>query len=162
MAFQNFPNKRIIKEFDADEIIKMGTFNLLNDLELEAIKVFFLFKGTLTGSERIRAIVYSSSGYESTSAIATSDWLDLSSVSAIAALASSQCWHGWLRLYFDKQNLNADFTYYVGCEIDNFTPNGDTKYCGLLYDYPYPTYDNGAVVYRGVSLGMQLYGAEEI
>ena len=157
MSFQKFANTLYVKTFDTAEICRMGTFVLASNMELKYLRVLFLMYGVAGrgGSERIRIKIYSD--VEHTSVLYTSEWSDIT-LANISGLAGSHSWLGWIRTTFARENLNKNISYYVSCEIENYTRNGDTFYCGLSYDFPHPIYDNSQNSFRYHPLALQVLG----
>jgi len=140
MSIQKFPADRLIRIFGDDETVRMGSFKVAKNGDLQHIRVLTFIRGPMTGTQKIRVKIFSESSY--TSLLYTSDWLTLSEISAIKYVASANGWYGWLRLDFDRKHLNKNNYYWLSCEIDNYTRNADTSFFSLVYDSPVSVYDN--------------------
>ncbi len=160
MSYQKFPATQYFKVFDTAEEVKMGSFTLASHLELKYIRVLFGMFGVASraGSERIRTKIYSDT--EHSKILYTSDWSSVT-LANVSTLADSHSWTGWIRSEFSRYNLNKNITYYLSCQIDNYTRNADTYYCGLSHDFPHPIYDNSQNSFRYHPLAMQLFGYQE-
>jgi hypothetical protein len=154
MSILDFPEKRAIRYFENNEEAKMGSFKLANNCELKYICVLLLMIGNYT-TEKIRTKIYSSSDYNAGSLLYTSSWRDL-----IDAAISN--YYVWLRTDFANQNINKEHTYYLACEISNYTRNAYNKYAALVYDAPEPIYGTDANSYQNNPLSFKVYDEEVI
>lgn len=137
MAIAQIPNIGYFKQFETNEIIQMGSMIPGVNEELLYMRVYLYINGALAGTERIRMKIYGENTYSS--ALYTSAYSSLSSITNI-----STRWLGWIRLDFSKNNLNKNHTYFLGCEINNYTLNGVTFYVVLKMDYINPVFGNSS------------------
>jgi len=153
MSFLNFANELYVKTFDSTEAPRMGSFSLATSGELQYIRTVLFINGvsSLGGSEQVRIKLYGDSDHANL--LYTSAW---SSISDITDIGSTN-WIGYFRLDFSKENLNANITYYVSIETQNYTRNADTFYLGVPYDFPFPIYDNSQDLFVDHPLAMQIF-----
>lgn len=151
MSYLQFPKRMDVRVIASSAVTDLGSFQPIENLELYAMRVKLFIKGTTGGTERARIKIFG----ESTrgSALYTSSWSTLSSITTLAAN-----WQGWLRFDFNKENINKDIAYFLGIEIENYTRNGETYYISYALD-------NIANVYAATgSLGqaaIEIYGYTE-
>lgn len=139
MSFSPINGGYLVRTIDTSEILKMGSFDVVNSGWLGHIRVgVFIFNQVgRGGSEKIRTKVYSDSSYSSL--LYTSSWTDLNTTT-IADLKTSHSWIGIVRTDFSKQQINNQLVYYLAIELSNYTYNFGTFWIGSFKDYPYPTY----------------------
>jgi|SRR5687767_7039628 len=158
MSIAQWPDKAWVKVFADDEVVRMGTYtpNVNEQFKRNAstlyggLYVYLFINGALAGTERIRTLIYGDTAYSS--ALYTSSWTDLSDISNIATR-----WHGWVFTEFTSGHLNKNSTYYIGCEIDQYTRNGTTFYIGLKYDYPNPVYGSASTLFSSCPIAFKPY-----
>ncbi len=159
MSILNFSEDKYIKTFDADEEIRLGSFSLASGTNgpLGNIRVFMYIQDftALGGNETLVLKIYTSTNYENV--LITSDTASISDITFDTSDPSKENWLGYLRLDFNDENLNSNFTYYPTVTIANYTPNADAFYIGLAYDYPDPVYDNGGSSFFDQSIAMQIF-----
>ena len=155
MAYGQFNENLYLFAFDTDTTNHLGSFKTARNEELAHIRVNLCVynQAGLGGSERIRTIVYGDPKYSN--ALYTSDWADIADIDG---LTDDHSWIGWVRTDFNRKNINKGITYYLSCQFDNYTRNGDTFYMGLFYDYPYPVYDAGEDLFFDNCLAFQIFG----
>ncbi len=136
MAVGSYPKRILVKVFDDNEVVKCSRFKFENNFRLKYIRGFFLIRGTIAGTEKIRFKVYSDSAYSKL--LYTGDWSEFSTIPNINRTKNS--WHGWLTSEFSEEWINNQFYYYVGCEISGYTRNATTFFTALRYDHPFPTH----------------------
>jgi hypothetical protein len=150
MAFNEFADTLYCKTFDTDEIVRMGSFQVAESLELQYIRLLIYINGTIAGTERIRLRVYSDSGFSNV--LYTSDYSSMSSITGL-----STRFLGWVRFSFDREHINKNITYYLTAEIDNYT-FAEPFYIGAMYDFPHPIYDNSENLFYDHPIAFQLFG----
>jgi hypothetical protein len=159
MSIYNFSEDKYIKTFDSGEEIRMGSFSLASGSQgpLGNIRVFLYIQGfrSLAGSESLVLKIYTSTNYEN--ALITSDTVLINDISFDTSDVAKTGWLGYLRFDFNDEQLNANLTYYPTITIANYTPNADSFYVGLAYDYPDPVYDNGGAFFYDQSIAMQIF-----
>ena len=154
MSFEQFADLQYVKTIDISEEPRMGSFNVVNDLELQYIRVLLFISGSTVGNERIRLKIYGDMG--SNNILYTSNWSNINDISGL-----STYWLGYIRVDFNRENINKDTDYYVRAELDNYTRNGDTFFIGLCHDFPFPIYDNGQDLFYEHPLAMQIFGYQD-
>jgi len=154
MSIKDFPNERMIRYFETNEEVRMGSFKLLDHTELRYIGVLLIMVGNFT-TEKIRTKIYSSANYDPNSLLYTSDWQNL-------IVASNTNWHGWLLTKFNGEMINKNLTYYLSCEINNYTRNLYSKYFSLCYDCPEPIYGGDPNVYLNNPLAFKIICDEKL
>lgn len=163
MSIYNFSEDKYVKTFDADEEIRLGGFSLASGSggPLGNIRVFMYIQDftALGGSETMVMKIYTSTNYQN--AIITSDTLSLSDISFDTSNPSNVGFLGYLRFDFNDEQVNHNFNYYPTVTIANYTPNGDSFYVGLAYDYPDPVYDNGGASFFDQSIAMQIFTKQQ-
>ena len=136
MAIGTQSKYRLVKLFDTDETIKCGRFKFTNNFELSSIRGYFLLVGLVGATEKFRFKVFSNSTYSKL--LYTSEWSLFSDIEGINRTKNS--WHGFIRADFNREWINNQFNYYIGCEISNYTRNAFTLYRGIALDTPKPTH----------------------
>jgi hypothetical protein len=159
MAFKDFSSDQYIRTFDTDEKIRMGSFKTPSSGELGNIRVLLYVIGTLAGNEQIRTVIYPSEDQEL--AYATSDWMNLSDLVDENDLTVSGNWIGMIRTDFSRENINANNTYYIQCEIRNYTPNFPTLEIGLSHDFPSPRYATSETLFQNTNLAFEIFTYRE-
>lgn len=132
MSIKNFSNVQFVKSVDTGEEVRCGRFQLQSSGELGAVRNLVYVQGTLAGTERMRTKFYSDANH--TKLLYTSDW------SPYLTSALTGDWIGFLKTEYNKENINASLSYYIGVEFDGYTRNGETFYIGVCRDFPYPIY----------------------
>lgn len=151
MSFYDFAKQLYCKTLDDGEIARMGSFSLLVSNELKYMRVLLFINGDIAGTERLRLKIFSDPLH--TSLMYTSEWSSLSDISNIGTY-----WLGWLRITFNRESLNKNLTYYLSAEVDGYTRVGGSFYIGLMFDFPWPIYDNNEDIFYDHPLAMQLFG----
>ena len=151
MSFLQFPDKKYVKTIDTSEIVRLGSINIVDNIELQYIRPSIFIYGALGGIEQIRVNLYGDENH--LNKIFSSSWRNLSEISM-----STNYWLGWIRCDFARQNINKNITYYLSVELNNYTRNGETFWIGLNRDYPTPTYDNSEDLWDGHPLAFQIFG----
>lgn len=151
MAFLDFAKDQYIKTMDTGELIRMGSFKVAKSMEIKYARVTIFIDGQLQANEQIRINVYSDP--TTTSLMYSSSWRSLSDITNV-----SERWLGWLRLDFDRQNWNKNYTYYLAIEAQNYTAILGTYTIGFAYDFPFPIYDNSQSLFYNHPLQCQLFG----
>lgn len=163
MSILNFSEDKYIKTFDAAEEIRLGGFSLASGTSgpLGKIRVFMYIQDftSLGGSESMVMKIYTSTNYSN--AYITSDTALLSDITFDTSNVLKNNFLGYLRFDFNEEYLNSNFTYYPTITIANYTPNGDSFYIGLAYDYPDPVYDNGGSFFYNQSIAMQIFTKQQ-
>jgi len=159
MAFKDFASDQYIRTFDTDEKIRLGSFQTQKDGELGNIRVLVYIQGTLVGTEQIRIVVYPSEAQEA--AYATSDWMDLSDIVDENGTTTTGNWIGMVRCDFARENINKNNTYYLQCEIRNYTVNYPTLEIGLSHDFPSPRYATGETLFQNTNLAFEIFTYRE-
>ena len=154
MAFKDFAETQYIKTIDTSESISFGSFSVVNSMELAHIRSALMITGVsnLSGNEQVRLKIYTDPAF--TSLLYTSDYANLSDITDIGTTN----WFGWIRIDFNRENINANLTYYVQLETLNYTRNAETFWIGFSHDFPFPVYDNAQTLYYKHPLAMQLFG----
>lgn len=155
MAFKDFADVQYIKTVDTGESPRLGSLTAASNGELAHIRVKLYINGTLNGSEQIRLKVYSDSAFQSL--LYTSKWSNINQVIDENGNAVTGDWIGWIRIDFNRENVNNKFPYYIEAEFANYTRNFDTFYLGLAHDFPFPIYDNGEPLFYNHPLAMELF-----
>lgn len=152
MAFKDFSQDQFVKSLDTGEEGRMGSFTTSVNGELDAVRVLIYIEGvsSLGGTEQIRCKMHGEATFSSP--IYTSSF---SNISDIPNLGSTN-WIGYIRMDFNRENLNQNITYFPTVELQNYTRSGDTFFIGLSYDFPSPIYGTGSVFYRN-PLAMQWF-----
>lgn len=140
------PAEAFVKTFDSDELVKCGSVDLLDHIELTYLRVLLFVHGAPDPGEKLRAKVFSDSDYSAL--YATSEWALLSEIEDL-----SEMWWGWLRFSFDRQHLNKSQLYYLAIESDGYVRDGDTKYLSASLNWPLKQYEGDAD-----TVMMQIYG----
>ena len=144
MAVLQFSERQYCKTFNTDETIYMGGIKPAVSGELFYIRVrLYIDKSAdLGGSERLRLNVCSDK--DVSKVMYTSSWTNFSDISN----NTGTNWWGWLRITFNYEILNKNIWYYLSAEINNYTRNGDTHFCGLCRDFDNPVYtpENGGAL----------------
>ena len=151
MSFQQFADVQYIKTFDNNEKIRMGSFSVVESLELKYIRSLFYINGTLSGTEQVQMTLYSDPDYSNV--LYQSNTVDIVDIGTY-----TNNFIGWIRFDFEQKNINKDITYYPAMTISNYTRNGDTFYIGMSYDFPFPMYDNSEDLFFNHPIGMQIFG----
>jgi hypothetical protein len=131
-----------------NEEVKMGSFKTADNGEVRHIAVLFLMRGSYT-TEKVRTKIYSDSSYASGSLLYTSSWVDIIN-------AATSNYFFWLRTDFALQNISKQLTYYLSCEINNYTRNGYTKFVSLVYDCPVGIYGTDTSRFQNNPLAFKL------
>src|SRR3990167_9130273 len=136
MAFEDLADEQFVSVFDSSGLLRMGSVNLLLNEEAGFWSAKVFIKNSIQNivTERIRLHIYSDAKYRNI--IYSSNWRNLVDIETLDPLKD---WIGWVRLDFNKENLNKDITYYIACEIDNYV-YAEPFYIGLMYDFPVPVY----------------------
>lgn len=151
MAFQDFSETLYIKTMDTGEEIRVGSFATANNMELKYIRLTLYIDGATPTNEQIRMKIYSDSGFSSL--LYTSDWSTLSDITGV-----SSRWLGWVRVDFNRENINKNKTYYATIESQNYTRILGTYDIGFAYDFPYPLYDNSENLFYNHPIQTQIFG----
>lgn len=155
MAFKDFANVQYIKTIDTGEAPRMGTFQVAVNGELQYMRVKPYIKGTLSGTEKIRLKIYSDSAFSSL--LYTSSWSNIYDVLDEDGSAVTGDWIGWIRVDFNRENINKNMAYYVVAELTGYTRNADDFYIGLAHDFPFPIYDNGESLFYNHPLAFEIF-----
>ena len=154
MAFFDFAETQYIKTVDTGEEIRVGSFKTAENLELQYMRPTIYITGTtLVTDERIRVNIYSERTYSAI--LYQSSW---SNISEISGLMVKDRWIGWIRVDFNRENINKNITYYPTIELDNYTRDGQNFFIGFAHDFPFPIYDNGASLFYRHPLQAQYFG----
>jgi hypothetical protein len=140
MAFKDFSEKMYFKVFDTSETINIGSFDTTQNGELGHLRALVYVKGTLVGSEQIRFTVYPAES--STSAMYTSDWMDISGIVDENGNSVTGNWVGLLKIDFNREHIDSDIEYFLKAELNNYTRDNNTYYIALGFDFPLYVYDN--------------------
>ena len=159
MAFKSFPSTIHFKTVDTSEITKTGSFKTANSGELGYMRVLTYICGTLAGPEQIRIKICANAACDKI--IYTSDWSSISAIKDENGTISTGNWLGWLRVTFNRENLNNEITYYGKIELQNYTRNVDVFYIGFGYDLPVISYDAGEDYVFDNPIGMQIFPYED-
>jgi len=161
MAYGQFPETLLVKSIDTSETVELGQFQPTANGEIAHIRAHMFKHGTIGGSESVTISIHTSS--DLTTAYATSDAVTFATIQNSSNLNTTGDWIGWFRFDFNRENLNKNQTYYVSCTLTNYTRNSDTYYAGLVYDFPYPTYDPASSItnYTLAPLGMKWFAYQE-
>lgn len=157
MSFVDFSKVQYIKTTDTSEEIRIGSFKTVNSLELKYIRLTIVIKGLTNILGEIAIKIFSDPGY--TSLLYISDYSDLSDIEIINT--SNDQWIGWIRIDFNRENINNKLTYYPTIVTRNYTRTANDYYIGFAYDFPYPIYDNGESKFYRHPLQMQIFGWHE-
>jgi hypothetical protein len=133
MSF-SFPGTQYFRILDnafSSGEVKGGYFNLSAATDIENMMLTIFIRGSLGGSEQIRARIYGNS--ESIVPICNSSWASLSGIGSY-----SGNWIGNVYVDFANQPLNPNIDYYVGIQAQNYTRNLDTFYIGVNLDWVDP------------------------
>lgn len=149
MSIYQFPNQLYIQPFTQGEDLRMGSFQLVESMELQYIRTQLHIYNQAITTQRVRIKIYGDQDY--TDLLYTSSWADLSGANA------SNYWLGYIRVSFNRENLNKNITYYAAIEIGNYTFSS-SSFIGPTFDFPWPVYDNGAPNFFNHPLTMQIFG----
>lgn len=155
MSIEQIPSVQWYKKFEDDEIVKIGSFTMIQDEELQYLMNYFFIHGNIAGTERFRAIAYSDPDY--LSQIYVSDWSNFSDITG-----RGQYWQGWVRSTFHREHLKDGRTYYLAVEIDNYVRNADTFYIALKYDYDNSVYPKMSTQFAEYPLATRFYTWKEV
>lgn len=148
MSFSQYADEQDFVVLGSDKV-PVGAINLSEDIEIKHVLITFFKTGTLVGSEQIRLNLHSSERYDSP--FARSEWASISDISNLAA-----SWLGWLRLDFDRIDLDKDEVIYAEIETQNYTRVGDTFWMGIgLEGSPLI---NGITPADGAPAALQIFG----
>ena len=150
MAFKDFSKVQYIKTIDTGELVKIGSFNTVNNLELKYMRLTVYVESMALTTEQIRINIYSD--IDCTSKLFSSDWCTLSDISGL-----SSRWIGWVRIDFNRQPINKLLTYYAAIESQNYTRTA-SNYIGCSFDFPFPIYENNENDFYNHPLQFQLFG----
>lgn len=155
MAFADFAETQYVKTVDTGETPRLGAFSTAENGELKYMRVKLYIKGTLSGSEQIRLKIYGDSSFSSL--LYTSSWSSISNVTDENGAAVTGDWIGVIRTDFNNENINQNMTYYLEAEFANYTRNSDSFYIGLLYDFPFPVFDNNEPLFYNHPLAFEIF-----
>ena len=150
----SYPATRVFKVFETDEVVSGGGATFAADQQLADIVLDLYVLGTLAGTERLRALIYTDSALAKL--YATSAWSALADASVDT---SSGAWLGQLRFAFSPAvHLDAGALYYIAFEIDSYTRSGETLYIAAAYDWPLSINTNTGAASAAYGLAMAPYG----
>lgn len=149
MSIKDFSNNLYMQPLTEGEILRVGSFNLVDNLELSHIRTLLYFHNLIPVNHQIKFSIYSDSAYQDK--IYESSWASLNQV------PSTGYWLGYVRIDFDNKNINKELTYYVACEVQNYTYSA-SSYLALTYDFPWSVYDNGQPSFTDHPFVMQIFG----
>lgn len=155
MAFKDFASVQYVKTVDTSESPRMGSFSLASSGELGHIRTVLYINGTMSGTEQFRIRVCGDSACSS--ALATSDWMDLADITDENGNIATGDWVGFVTADFNRENLNKDITYYTAIDFNNYTRNTETFYIGVCHDFPYPIADNSEDLFYNHPLVMAIF-----
>lgn len=155
MSFEQFADLQYVKTFDDGEQVRMGEFQVQNNAELGNIRVLLYINEALNlaGTEQLQMKIYSDPSFQSL--IYTSSLANLADITNLPTLAAKG-WLGWLRMDFNRENLNKNIKYYPTITISNYTRAG-SFYCGVAHDFPFPVYENGETEFFKHPIAMQIF-----
>ena len=153
MAFKDFAETQFIQALDTGVDERMGGFTPVKNAELKHVRIFLYIQGvsSLGGSEKIRCVMHAE--LVNDSPVYTSSF---SNISDITNLGSTN-WLGFVRIDFNRENLNKNITYFPRIETSNYTRSGDAFFLGLSYDFPSPVYAGNTVIHYLNPLAMQWF-----
>lgn len=151
MAFLDFSDRQFIKTVDTGEEVQMGFFQTTKNMQLAHIRPTIHINGKVCTTEKLRMNIYSDMGY--TSLLYQSAWADLNQIPT-----TSLDWIGWIRLDFNRENINKELRYYPTLELSGYTRVVGVSYIGFCYDFPFPIYDNLLTNFYEHPLQMQIFG----
>lgn len=159
MSIEQIPQQQFYKMFDADEILKCGSFTPDVDCEIKYLMHYFFIHGNIAGTEKFRSIIYSSQNVGKPNyagVVATSEWSDFADIED-----RGEYWQGWIRATFDREHLKAGTEYWLAIEIDNYTPNGMTYYIAAKFDYDNSVYPKGSTSFTEYPIATRYYPYKE-
>lgn len=130
MPFSRFPNRNMWLVKETSDLLQLGWFRVGEATELKYAQLTLLKIGAHGSTERVRLKLYPDSAY--TTAIYTSDWVNIADLSGISA----SNWIGWVRFDFTRKHLATTQTYWMALESENYTRNADTHYMAIKTDWP--------------------------
>ena len=146
------PTAAYVRSFgsSATDVVRAGSIQTSHHTELSSIQVLLYIHGALSGSEQMRARIYTDVAY--TQLLYTGSWMSLSSISNI-----STSWWGWFRLDLNREQINDADVYYVALETQNYVPGAaDSTYISVSLDWPLEQNTNSTPAVP--ALAMQIYG----
>ena len=158
MSVLQFSDVRAYKLFDNDEEFNLGSFKTPDSIELRHTRLGIYIEGMTfrTGTEQITQKIYTDENVSRL--IYTSS---PSSLSDISWDATKQGFLGYLRIDWDRVNLNKNFDYYFTAEISGYVRTA-SFYVSLNWDFPDSVYDNGGANWENHPVAMQIFGFKEL
>ncbi len=153
MAFKDFADTQYVKTIDTGEAPEMGTFQPAKNAELAHVRVLIYIQDVtaLGGSEQIQCKIYSDPNFAALQYTSS-----LTSLSGITNIGTTN-WLGFIRIDFNRENLNKNITYYPRVNLTNYTRSANAFFIGLSRDYPFPIYDNSQNFFYRHPLAMQWF-----
>lgn len=148
MAYKDFNEEKYIYVTDTATVTDLGSIEVDDTTEIEAIRLDFYKHGAEVGDEVFRLNLYSDPSLDNL--FASSNDVALSSIPDLGTY-----WIGWLRFDFPSipilgTSLNK---FYVGLEPVTYTRTGDTFYVGAAADW----YPNVNKIGNGLGGYMEIY-----
>ncbi len=152
MAFTDFAATQYVRTIDTGEELRLGSFSTEDHFELQYMRVTLFVDGISNiTNEKIGIKIYSDDTYQHVLATST-----LSPLSDIDATGTH--WIGWVRVDFNRENINKSLTYYPTIYTQNYTYDPGTLELGFCYDFPYPIYDNSQNLFYNHPIQFSIFG----
>lgn len=154
MAFKDFSENLFVRAIDTGETINLGGFTVANDIELQhlRVKIYIEDVTALGGSETYVVKAFGQSDF--TNELFTSSTMNVSDITNIG----TDNWLGFVRVDFNRQNMNASTEYYFSIEFSNYTRNGELFFIAGVFDFPFPVYDNSETAFNRHPIATQIFG----
>jgi len=150
MSIQQFYDLQTFNTFTNNQELFMGKFQTQQDEEIAHIVAKIFIFGSISENESLRVNIYSES--TRSNLIYQSDRSYLRDINNI-----SSNWLGFIKMDFDRQNINADYEYFPYIEIENYTRTA-LFWVGVKYDYPDQINDTSATSALEAALEYKVYG----
>lgn len=153
MAFKDFSTDQYSRIAEANENVRMGTFQVNESGQLIYIRTMITLYNLagLGGLEQAKMHVYLDDYYESE--IAVSNTINISSINYDITKHS---WIGFVRFDFNGQNINKNLIYYPSIEFINNTKSS-SHFISVSFDFPFSVYNNGSTRFYEQALAHQIF-----
>ena len=152
MAFLDFASTQYVRTIDTSEELRIGSFQTQDNFELSYIRLTAYIEGLdKISSEKVGIKIYSDDTYKHV--IATSTAMSLSDI-----VGTGSRWLGWIRVDFNRENINKKLIYYPVVYTQNYTLDPVNVTLAFAYDFPYPIYDNSENLFYNHPLQHSVFG----
>jgi len=154
MTIVDFSEYQYCKTLDANEVVPMGSFTMVESGLLSAARPLIFIKNypELAANTNLTIKFYNDKYL--TSLYCTSAVLDLSTVTFSSG---GTCFLGYVELNLPGNTTQLNDILYPTIEIGDYARRGDDFYIGLIYDYPIEIYQNSGSDFLHSPLCMQLF-----